>query len=154
MLESYLKHRSLKLSYNCGVYILLILEPLIIYSIYKQQYILTILLIVGYFTFHLPLNLAKYKQKGMSFHIQRGVFIVIDGIYKRKVIMNFYLLIILLSYLSMFYLIAIHSYLGFLVFGLIYLGKVLLYHFLCYNFSKETNNYANFDQRFLTNKNS
>ncbi len=128
----YLKKRTSNLRGLLGFFIILSLDILLFLFSYENN--LVYLSICTFLYLFIDKILLKTTKDHISFHIYNGVLKVLENMEKRDGIINFYVIIIALSYVLSLYLVSIHLFVGYLCFGLIIFTKILAY-ILCYKYS-------------------
>ncbi|XWO13941.1 hypothetical protein HPDP_00650 [Candidatus Hepatincola sp. Pdp] len=142
MLE-FFKYRCVKSGLQGVIFLYIILEWLAYLAVYYREYLgLGILIIVYIF---LPYILPKNNKKNsLSFHINRGLFIIITGIYNRqKGILYFYIIMFFLMFIMILYLIRVNPFLGFSMAMVVSFCKFIVYYLL-FDYSKKLQSYSGF----------
>lgn len=139
----FFKYRCVKSSLQGVIFLYILIEWLVYILMYYGAYLGVGGLIIIYI--FLPFILPKNNNKNsLSFHIHRGLFIVVTDIYKRqKSIFYFYLIMFILMFIMVLYLIKMNPFLGFLMVGIISFCKFIVYYLL-YSYSKQLKLYPEF----------
>lgn len=132
-MTSFLMSRTSNLRGFLGVYFVLFLDFLLFFFSYKND--IPILIICIFLYLIIDKSLKQNIKDPISFHVYNGVLKVLEGIGKRGGIINFYIIIIVLTYVLSLYMVSVHSFIGYICFGLIMLLKMIVYY-MCYNLSK------------------
>lgn len=131
---SYLMKRTSNLRGFAGVFIIFLLDFLLVFFSYNNNF--PILIICIFLYLFIDKVLIQNKKDLISFHIYNGVLKVLEDMLKRDGIIKFYIFIIVLTYILSLYMIYVNSFIGYICFALIMLLKILVYY-LCYGLSKK-----------------
>ncbi len=144
-METFLKIRSLKLANNYGLLYTLLLEPSLIACIILEQQISSYYLIIYMFIPFLFMFTKNKHINSYGYHIQRAIFITLCMILeRRKIMLFFYTLIILLVYIMTSDLANYKPTYSIVVFSLMYLLKLVVYY-MCFKASKDMKDNKEFE---------
>lgn len=131
---NYLMKRTSNLRGFAGIFVIFLLDFLLVFFSYKND--IPILIICTFLYLIIDKSLKQNIKDPISYHVYNGVLAVLKDMKSRGGIINFYVFIIVLTYILSLYMIYVHSFIGYICFGLIILLKIVVYY-MCYNLSKK-----------------
>lgn len=142
-MREFFKYRCVKSGFRGTIFLYVLMEWLAYIAMYYGVYLGLLGILVAYIL--LPYILPNNTNKeSISFHIHRGLFIVITDIYNRqKGIFYFYLIVFVLIFAMTLYLIKVSPLIGLFMVILISICKFIIYYLL-HSFSKQLGSYPEF----------